>query len=90
MAALAASVIPNQLVGFQYKTCAFSWVKADNTQPHFFQDDLKPEMKLGYWTRANSEVCLLATRGNPKRLNADVRQAIIAPSRAARMARMGK
>ena len=38
-------------------------------------------MKLGYWTRANSEVCLLATRGKPKRVNADVRQAIIAPSR---------
>lgn len=67
--------------GFTYKTCAFAWIKADNSQPHFFQEELKAEMKLGYWTRANSEVCLLATRGNPKRLNADVRQAIIAPSR---------
>lgn len=67
--------------GFVYKTCAFAWVKADNTQPSFFQDDLKAEMKLGYWTRSNSEVCLLATKGKPKRINADVRQAIIAPSR---------
>jgi N6-adenosine-specific RNA methylase IME4 len=36
---------------------------------------------MGYWTRANTEPCLLATRGRPKRLNADVRQAIIEPRR---------
>jgi N6-adenosine-specific RNA methylase IME4 len=67
--------------GFVYKTCGFNWVKADNTQPDFYQDDLKVEMKLGYWTRSNSEVCLLATKGKPKRVHADVRQAIVAPSR---------
>jgi N6-adenosine-specific RNA methylase IME4 len=38
-------------------------------------------MGMGYWTRANSEPCLLATRGKPKRLNADVRQGIIEPRR---------
>jgi N6-adenosine-specific RNA methylase IME4 len=38
-------------------------------------------MGSGYWTRANSEVCLLATRGNPKRLDAGVRQAIVEPRR---------
>jgi N6-adenosine-specific RNA methylase IME4 len=38
-------------------------------------------MGLGYWTRANTEPCLLATRGKPKRLNADVRQGIIEPRR---------
>jgi N6-adenosine-specific RNA methylase IME4 len=38
-------------------------------------------MGLGYWTRANTEPCLLATRGKPKRLNADVRQLIIEPRR---------
>jgi N6-adenosine-specific RNA methylase IME4 len=67
--------------GFEYKTCAFSWVKADARQPEFFNDDITPYMGLGYWTRANSEVCLLATRGKPKRLNADVRQAIVEPRR---------
>jgi len=67
--------------GFDYKTCAFAWTKADARQTEFFQDDVKPYMGLGYWTRANSEVCLLATRGKPKRLNADVRQAIIEPRR---------
>lgn len=67
--------------GFQYKTCAFSWTKAHAGQVEMFQDDIKPHMGMGYWTRANTEPCLLATRGKPKRLNADVRQAIIAPKR---------
>ena len=67
--------------GFKYKTCGFCWVKADNTQPDFFNSELEADMRLGYWTRSNSEVCLLATRGKPKRLNADVRQGIIAPIR---------
>ena len=67
--------------GFTFKTCAFAWTKADATQIEMFQDDVEPFMGLGYWTRANSEVCLLATRGQPKRLNAGVRQAIIEPRR---------
>lgn len=65
--------------GFTYKTCAFSWMKADPYR--LFADDTTPFAGMGYWTRANSEVCLLATRGKPKRLNADVRQGIIAPRR---------
>lgn len=67
--------------GFVYKTCAFDWMKADNTQPHFFQEEIPAQVGMGYWTRANTEPCLLATRGKPKRLNADVRQGIIAPRR---------
>ena len=67
--------------GFRYKTCAFAWMKAHAGQIELFQDELDGSMGLGYWTRANSEVCLLATRGNPKRLNMDVRQAIIEPRR---------
>lgn len=65
--------------GFTYKTCAFTWLKADPYR--LFADDATPFAGMGYWTRANSEVCLLATRGKPKRLNADVRQGIIAPRR---------
>lgn len=67
--------------GFRYKTCAFSWIKGNNTQPDFFTEEIQVQMGMGYWTRSNSEVCLLATRGKPKRLNADVRQGIIAPRR---------
>ena len=36
-------------------------------------------MGLGYYTRANLECCLLATRGAPTRLAMDVPQAILAP-----------
>lgn len=65
--------------GFTYKTCGFCWVKG-NSLP-LFPDDFKDKMGLGYWTRANSEVCLLATKGKPKRLDAGVRQVIQAPLR---------
>lgn len=67
--------------GFEYKTCAFDWMKANNTQPDFFQEELSGQVGLGHWTRSNTEPCLLATKGRPKRLNADVRQGIIAPRR---------
>lgn len=67
--------------GFKYKTCAFCWVKANTKQSDLFSDGVPARMGMGYWTRANSEVCLLATRGKPKRLAADVRQAIVEPLR---------
>ena len=78
---LPDALIVIQSWGFAYKTCGFAWMKGDTRQPDFFRDDFDASMGLGYWTRANSEVCLLATRGKPKRLNADVRQGIIAPRR---------
>jgi N6-adenosine-specific RNA methylase IME4 len=65
--------------GFTYKTCAFCWLKADPYR--LWADEYTPFAGLGYWTRANSEVCLLGTRGKPQRLNADVRQGIISPRR---------
>lgn len=67
--------------GFTYKTCAFDWMKANTRQPDMFRDDADVQMGLGYWTRANSEACLLATRGKPKRLSKNVRQGIISPRR---------
>jgi N6-adenosine-specific RNA methylase IME4 len=67
--------------GFDYKTCGFCWIKAHAGQLEMFQEDIQPHMTLGYWTRSNSEVCLLATKGKPKRLNADVRQGVIEPRR---------
>lgn len=67
--------------GFTYKTCAFAWMKAHASQVELFQDEIKPFCGLGYWTRSNSEVCLLATRGKPKRKNMDVLQGIIEPRR---------
>ena len=67
--------------GFEYKTCAFCWTKAHAGQLEMFEQAIPDLMGMGYWTRANTEACLLATRGKPKRLNADVRQAIIEPRR---------
>lgn len=70
-----------QAWGFEYKTCAFCWTKADISQYDLFRNDADGQVGLGYWTRANTEACLLATKGKPKRLNADVRQPIIEPRR---------
>jgi N6-adenosine-specific RNA methylase IME4 len=67
--------------GFAYKTCGFDWMKADDRQPDMFTDSVPVQVGMGYWTRANSEPCLLATRGKPKRIHADVRMGIIEPRR---------
>jgi N6-adenosine-specific RNA methylase IME4 len=36
---------------------------------------------MGYTTRKNAELCLLALRGSPKRLRRDIHELIIAPRR---------
>lgn len=56
--------------GFTYKTCAFDWIKRNGSNTGW-------HMGLGYYTRANSEPCLLFTKGTPKRQAMDVRQPII-------------
>ena len=56
--------------GFQYKTVAFVWVKQNRKSDGLFWG-------MGYWTRANAELCVLATRGNPKRLSRRVHQIIV-------------
>lgn len=61
--------------GFTYKTMGFVWVKGEGLP--MFPDDIRTEVGMGYWSRANTEPCILATKGAPKRLNADVRQVII-------------
>lgn len=67
--------------GFTFKTCAFCWTKADARQVDMFEPDTPVVIGPGYWTRSNTEACLLATTGRPKRQANDVRQAIIAPRR---------
>lgn len=58
--------------GLKHVTTAFTWVKQNASGEGW-------HMGQGYWTRANPEQCWLATKGNPKRLYADVRQLIVAP-----------
>lgn len=65
--------------GFEFKTIAFIWVKA---VPYIGGDGFfQPQMGMGYWTRKEAEVCLLFTRGKPKRLDRSVRQVIATPRR---------
>lgn len=57
--------------GFTYKTCGFTWIKQNRKADSLFWG-------LGYWTRANAEICLLATKGKPKRVSKSVHQVCMA------------
>lgn len=59
--------------GFAYKTVGFYWTKTNR--------DGSPFTGTGYWTRANPEQCLLATRGNPKRVDKGVSRLIVSRRR---------
>ena len=61
--------------GFQFKTVAFVWLKQNRRSKTWFYG-------LGFWTRSNAEICLLATRGHPKRQNKSIHQFIISPIEA--------
>lgn len=56
--------------GFEYKTCAFTWIKQNRKADTLFWG-------MGNWTRANAELCLLGVRGKPKRASAGVHSVII-------------
>ena len=61
--------------GFLYKTIAFVWIKQNRKVPSLFWG-------MGSWTRANAEYCVLAVKGQPKRVIAAVHQVIISPVRS--------
>lgn len=56
--------------GFTYKTVVFVWIKRNRQSDGI-------DWGMGYWTRAHAEICLLATRGHPKRQAKNVHQVII-------------
>lgn len=60
--------------GFTFKTLAFQWVKTRGAHP---DGSSKPFLGLGHWTRGNTEPCLLAVRGNLRRIDASIRQLVI-------------
>jgi N6-adenosine-specific RNA methylase IME4 len=60
--------------GFKYKTVAFVWIKQNKKAKTWFYG-------MGFWTRSNAEICLLATRGHPKRQSKGIHQLIISPVR---------
>jgi len=55
--------------GFKYKTIAFAWSKI--TKNGYWVTN------MGRWTLSNIELCLLATKGHPKRISKNVRQLIV-------------
>ena len=67
--------------GFEYKTCAFAWVKRNKifSQKRYNERGIDDFMGQGRWTRGNAELCLLATKGQPKRISAKVRQIVHTP-----------
>lgn len=56
--------------GFKFKTIAFVWIKQNRKSNSLFWG-------MGYWTRANAEFCVLATKGKPKRMAKNVHQVIV-------------
>lgn len=60
--------------GFKYSTCAFTWVKRNKSGKGYF-------LGCGNYTRANAELCLLATKGAMQRrvVSRSVRQVCDAP-----------
>ena len=61
--------------GFTYKTNAFTWIKTNKKSNSLFWG-------MGNWTRANAEVCLLAIKGKPKRVAANVHSVVMTPIEA--------
>ena len=57
---------------YEYKTNAFVWVKKNKKADSFF-------MGLGRWTRANPEICVLATKGKIERKSKSIRQLQVFP-----------
>lgn len=53
---------------FTYKSIAFQWVK--------YRDNGRAFYGTGRWTRGNSEPCLIATRGKPKRQHLGISQLV--------------
>lgn len=74
--------------GFKYKSIGFQWVKLNKAALAFDIKKLSTLLDLlkavsffglGRWTRGNTEPCLIAVKGKPKRASASVGQLIFAP-----------
>lgn len=70
--------------GFEFKTIGFVWGKSGRNMPATINsDEISAHFPIGtgHYTRANPEICLFATRGNPKIRDHSVRKLIIEPRR---------
>src|SRR5258706_13011784 len=70
--------------GFEYKTCAFTWIKIN---PTGVLDKTGKDVilrkgvysGLGSYTNQNAELCLIGKRGTLHRVSKNVKQVVIAP-----------
>ncbi len=62
-----------QYYGFEFVNVAFDWAKKTAKGKWHFG--------MGYYTRQNTEMCLLFKKGKPRRASASVRQLVVAPVR---------
>jgi N6-adenosine-specific RNA methylase IME4 len=70
--------------GFKYKTRAFEWLKIKKdveVRDGATYAAVDFRISMGYWTRKQTESCLLFTKGSPRRIEKGVRQIIAAPIR---------
>lgn len=61
--------------GFKYITCAFVWIKINpfvKNRPIITLSNIRTG--IGNWTNSNVELCLLAKRGNIRRIKTDIKQ----------------
>lgn len=61
-----------QAWGFKYKTLGFSWIKTNKKSG-------TPFFGIGYYTKSNCEVCLIATKGKLKPINNSISSVVISP-----------
>ena len=62
-------------LGLHLQKRCFIWLKKNKKADSWFYG-------LGFWTRGNAEICLLATKGHPKRQAANIHQFIVSPIEA--------
>jgi len=60
--------------GFLYKTLGFSWIKTNKNKG-------SPFFGIGYYTKSNCEVCLLAVKGKPNVVSNSISSVVIEPRR---------
>lgn len=54
--------------GFEYKTIAFNWIKKNKNGTNFFG--------VGWYTKSNSEICLIGVKGKPFKRSNSISQII--------------
>jgi N6-adenosine-specific RNA methylase IME4 len=60
--------------GFKYKTCGFTWVKTNPIKN-------TPFFGVGYYTKSNTELCLLGIRGKMKPISNKISSVVISPKK---------